>query len=176
MTEEVGDLFDRSSLLDHSCGKAVAQKMSATSLNLNAGTLQSRADDARYGTAVGQGTQRWSVQEEHPALSGSRARVQNVLGKCSTGLVEQWHDAVATALGMPQHELSVPPSDVSELDLAQLLVAQPGGRQQQHHGPVTNAGWRCRIDGIDRALDIFPRQMRWQMRLTPARGPRYERR
>jgi hypothetical protein len=115
MTQKISDLLDRSSLFDQSCGKAVAQKMSATSLNRDPGVLESSAHNPRYGTAVGQRPNGWNVREKNPAVRGLRAHVKHVLGQCCARLLEQRHNAVTMSFGVAQHQLRSPPTNVADL-------------------------------------------------------------
>jgi hypothetical protein len=76
------------------------------------------------------------MREEYPALQRPRARVKHGLSQCRSDLCEQRHDPIAVALGAVEHQLAGPPSDIFELQLAQLPVTQACSCQRQQHRAI----------------------------------------
>ena len=137
-------------------------------------SLESGSHDARNGAAGSEWTHRRSMGQKNPRTVDLRSGMQHVVGERLARFLQERYDAVAPRLGPAHQNLGATPMNISKFERSQLFVAQPGGCKQEQHRAIPHARRRGRLDLIDRASDILPRQAWRQVRQPIARRPRNE--
>ena len=130
VSQQVSHLFDRTRLPHKVRGEAVAKEVCARAARADSQRRQTPPDDGGNRPAHREGADRRPMAQEDPPFHRPWSAVQHVIRQRATGLRHEGDDAIAAALGSPQVDFAVPPSDVVHFQTPQFAVPHPGRRRE----------------------------------------------